>query len=546
MAEPDRISQTLASLAEGNVLERIWRRDPTVWSREAGEIPDRLGWLDDDSITASELTEMKSFAQDVISEGVEQVVLLGMGGSSRSAKAIRASLAPGADCPELIAAESTLPAVVDAMARSIDPKRSLVILSSKSGTTMEPLALYRVLRKVMDDVLGGQPGGRRFVAITDPGSPLADIAAAEGFRRVFLSEPSIGGRFSALTHFGLLPAALLGLDPAAMVDQGSRMRSLCGPERGTEANPAARLGAALGTLALAGRDKLTLVASPRLEGFALWLEQLVAESLGKDGRGIIPITGEPLMAPDCYGEDRLFVHLKMSGDEIQSPEDPMCRLKRSGHYVLTINVEGTEELGAEFFLWEMAVAVAAAVIGVNPFSQPDVQLSKDRTRLLLQAAGGAQTPFRDSLSAREGAIELHSLLAASQENDYLGILSFLHHSAEMEEALAGLRETVLRQHRMATALGRGPEYLHSTGQVHKGGPDSGIFLLLTAPRRSDMAIPGAAYTLGDVTDADALGDLDALCELGKRLVHVQLCDDSPEAMESFKDNLECQYSRHGR
>ena len=545
MAGRASVDRTLAALAAERTLERIWGRDHTVWSPDPGGVADRLGWLSADRRVRPGLAEVEQFAGDAIAGGVENVVLLGMGGSSRAARAIERTLPARPGYPKLIPVESTLPAIVLPVIDRIDPSGSLVILSSKSGTTIEPLMIYRVLREAMDTALGEGPAGRRFAAVTDPGSPLVDLARTEGFGSVFLSEPTIGGRFSALSHFGLVPAALLGLDVGSLVEEGSRMRRLCGPGVAPGDNPAARLGAEIGAMSLAGRDKLTLITSPGMFGFGLWVVQLVAESLGKDGRGVIPVVGEPPVNPDLYGGDRLFVYLRLDGDENDSTDGALSEVRDRGHPVITLRMKSRGEVGAEFFRWELAVAIAAAVIGVNPFDQPDVQMSKDRTVDILGGQRGLDLSA-GACSIDQGARELARLLGSCRDGDYLGVLAFLPVDGSIEGALRELRENVVRRYRLATTLGHGPAYLHSTGQLHKGGPDSGIFLLLTAPHQRDIAIPGETCTLGDVTDAGSLGDIGALGQMGRRLVHVRLPEDSAGAVESLNSEIERHAAGAGR
>ncbi len=533
MAGQASVDRTLACLAGERTLERIWGRDHTVWSPDLEGVADRLGWLSADRWIRPRLDEVRQFAADVIAEGIEHIVLLGMGGSSRAARAIGRTLPARPGYPEMIPVESTLPSVVLPVLDQIDLARSMVILSSKSGTTIEPLMLYRVLRDAMDTALGAGPAGRRFAAITDPGTPLVDLARDQGFGKVFLGDPTIGGRFSALTHFGLVPTALLGISVESLVQEGTRMRRLCGPGVSPNANPAASLGAAIGEMSLAGWDKLTLVTSPGMFGFSLWVVQLVAESLGKDGKGIIPVAGEPPVDPDLYGDDRLFVYLRLDGDENDSTDQAIGELSDRGHPVIVLRMQSRQELGAEFFRWELAVAVAAAVIGVNPFDQPDVQMSKDRTRDTLGSLHGGLDLTAGAHPIEQGAGELARLLASRRDGDYLGILAFLPADGGVEGALRELRERAVLRYRLATTLGHGPGYLHSTGQLHKGGPATGIFLVLTAPHHRDAAIPGEPYSLGEVTDAVSLGDLCALEQLGRRLVHVRLTDHSAHAVKSL-------------
>jgi glucose-6-phosphate isomerase/transaldolase/glucose-6-phosphate isomerase len=439
----------------------------------------------------------------------------------------------------MIPGESTVPATIGAALDRIDPAKTLVLISSKSGTTMEPLLMYRVFRQALEQALGPDKAGQNFAAITDPGTPLAELAAQERFGKVFLNDPEIGGRFSAITYFGLVPAALLGADIGALVNGGRRMRELCKPGLPPDTNPAAVLGATIGSMAMRGRDKLTLVTSPAMFGYGLWVVQLVAESLGKNGKGVVPVAGEPLVDPELYGRDRLFVYLRLDSDDNDETDDALEAVSALGHPVITLRMPNREALGGEFFRWEMAVAVAASVMGVNPFDQPDVQLSKDRTRAIL-----GNLPFKtvaladtEPESGKNRSAQLVALLDAAVGEDYLAVLAFLPHTDAIDDALRRLRGGVLRRYRLATTLGHGPGYLHSTGQLHKGGPDSGIFLLLTTGYSEDIPIPGHDYSLGDVTDADALGDLGALQDLGRRVIHIGLPDDPAQAIDALTASL---------
>ncbi len=544
MAGEVSVARTLSSLAAEGVIERIWRRDHTVWGSRPDGISDRLGWLDAADWMGPRLSEIRSFADTTIGQGIENFVLLGMGGSSRAAKVIHRTFGNALGHPEMVPGESTVPATIGAALSRIDASKTLVLISSKSGTTMEPLLNYRVFRNAIDQSLGRGLGpdaaGRRFAAITDPGTPLAALAAETGFGKVFLNDPEVSGRFSAITYFGLVPAALLGADIDALVDGGRRMRQLCGPGLPPDTNPAAVLGATIGSMAMRGRDKLTLVTSPAMFGYGLWVVQLVAESLGKDGRGVVPVAGEPLVDAGLYRKDRLFIYLRLDGDDNDETDDALEAVSSLGHPVITLRMPNREALGGEFFRWELAVAVAAHVMGVNPFDQPDVQLSKTRTRdILTEISDGAtvKSPRESELPVGDGARALAGMLDAAGDGDYFGVLAFLPHTQGIDDALRRLRDAVLRRYQLATTLGHGPGYLHSTGQLHKGGPDSGIFLVLTAPHTRDIPIPGRTYSLGDVTDADALGDLGALSDLGRRVVHVAGTDDSADSIDALTSAL---------
>ncbi len=544
MAGEVSVARTLSSLAAGGIVDRIWSRDHTVWHPRPDGISDRLGWLNAPDWVTPRLSEIQAFADEVIAGGIDHFVLLGMGGSSRAAKVIHRTFGNAPGHPQMIPGESTVPATIGAALGRIDPAKTLVLISSKSGTTMEPMLMYRVFRETLEREVGQEAARLRFAAITDPGTPLAELAAQERFRNIFLNDPEIGGRFSALTYFGLVPAALLGADIGALVSGGRRMRELCKPGLPPDTNPAAVLGATIGSMAMRGRDKLTLVTSPAMFGYGLWVVQLVAESLGKNGKGVVPVAGEPLVDPDLYGRDRLFVYLRLDSDENDETDDALEAVSALGHPVITLRMPNREALGGEFFRWEMAVAVAASVMGVNPFDQPDVQLSKDRTRTILgDFSNGpktnnalppiAEAPAEADKNADTQTGQLAALLDAAADGDYLGVLAFLPHTDAIDDALRRLRECVLRRYRLATTLGHGPGYLHSTGQLHKGGPDSGIFLLLTTSHSKDIPIPGHDYGLGDVTDADALGDLGALNDLGRRVVHIVLPDDPAQSIDAL-------------
>ncbi len=532
----DPVASALSAIDAGAVIERVWARDHTLWGPDPRGIEDRLGWLDADDRIRPRLSGIRHLADEVAEEGAPSFVLAGMGGSSGGAAAIAQTLGAARGRPRMVTADSTLPAEMRRLLEDFDPARSTVVVSSKSGLTAETLAIYRVLWGAAEAALGPARAGRRFVAITDPGTPLSETARGGRFRETFHSEPTVGGRFSALTHYGLVPAALMGADAAALVDSGAAMRALCRPGGGASGNPAAVLGATIAAHAARGRDKLTLVTSPGVSGFGPWAVQLVAESLGKRGLGVIPVDGEPKAGPELYGTDRLFVHLRLDGDDNCGTDGFVRALAGAGHPAVTLSLAGREALGGEFFRWEMAVAVAAALMGVNPFDQPDVERSKELARRILETRGPAAA--ESAVGPGEGARELAALLDASREGDYLAVLAFLPRTAPIEAAISRLRAAVMGRRKIATTLGYGPGYIHSTGQLHKGGPESGIFAVLTAPHGGDVPVPGGALTMGQMSDADALGDLAALRELGRRAVHVGLGGDPAASIESLAEALE--------
>ena len=507
------VEDALARLTDDGVVGRIWARDHTAWKPYPEEIADRLGWLDAPARMRPATPELTSFADSVRTEGFRHVVLLGMGGSSLGAEVLRATLGGRDGYPALTVLDSTVPAAVQAVSEAADPERTLFLVSSKSGTTVEPNVLYRHFRTLVDR-------GTNFAAITDPGTPLDEMGEREGFRHIFLNAEDIGGRYSVLSHFGLVPAALAGIDVAELLARAEAMAERCGAAAAAE-NPGAALGAAMGAHALAGRDKLTLVTSPGIDSFGLWVEQLVAESTGKDGAGIVPVCGEPLRPTGCYGADRLFVYLRLAGDANGDTDEFVDAVESAGHPAVRIDLSDAYELGAEFFRWEFATAVAASMLGVNPFDQPDVRLAKERTEGLLAEYGASgRLPRVDSIGFEE-------LAARAGPGRYLAVVAFIRQTPATDSALAALRTAFMDRLRVATTVAYGPRFLHSTGQLHKGGPDSGLFVQLTAGRSDDLPVPGEAYTFGTLVDAQALGDLTALKERGRPVARVELGPDAP-------------------
>ncbi len=506
-----RVEDALARLNEGDVVRRIWARDHTAWKPRPDEIANRLGWLDAPADMRPLVPGLTAFADSVRADGFRDVVLLGMGGSSLGAEVLRATLGNRDGYPALLVLDSTVPAAVRAVSETIDAERTLFVVSSKSGTTVEPNVLYRHFRTLADR-------GTNFAAITDAGTPLAALGGRDGFRETFLNAGDIGGRYSVLSHFGLVPAALAGIDVEKLLSRAEAMADRCG-NADAASNPGASLGAAMGAHALAGRDKLTLVTSPRIGSFGLWAEQLVAESLGKEGVGIVPVCGEPLRHPSFYGHDRLFVHLRLDGDANREADTFVDAVGSAGHPVVRIGLADAYDLGAEFFRWEFATAVAGSMLGVNPFFQPDVGLAKERTdALLAEYAASGRLPDTGSLT-------LDDVASLAGPGRYVAIVAFVEQTPETDAALAALRSAFMDRYRVATTAAYGPRFLHSTGQLHKGGPDSGLFVQLTARREDDLPVPGEPYTFGTLVDAQALGDLAALQERDRPVARVQLGPD---------------------
>ncbi|MEK7806285.1 MAG: glucose-6-phosphate isomerase, partial [Chloroflexota bacterium] len=524
------IESALAGLESRDVVARIWRKDHTVWRADPTEIANRLGWLNTTEQMCELVPALETFAAEVRSAGFRHVVLLGMGGSSQGPDVLRQVLGPinhpsGSPSPRiqeaarqpelhnyptLIVLDSTVPASVRAVSGQIDPARTLFLVSSKSGGTTETNSFYRHFRGLLERAVGTERAGRSFVAITDQGTTLEKLAQDEGFRRIFLNSPEIGGRFSVLSYFGLVPAVLAGIDVGILLDRANCMREACAPCVPARENPGALLGATIGVLARQGRDKLTLVTPPPLESFGLWVEQLLAESLGKDGKGIIPVAGEPWLEPGSYGRDRLFVYLTLAGADNPSPTgrtntQMLDRIGASGHPVLRLELKDRYDLGAEFFRWELATAVAGSLLDVHPFDQPDVQGSKDNTDRVLE---GFRRDGRLPPMAESG--KLSELLRQAEPGDYLAIMAYIQPDSEVEGLFAELRRRVGGRLGIATTVGYGPRYLHSTGPLHKGGPATGLYLQLTADYTSDAPIPGQEYDFGVLATAQAIGDFGAL------------------------------------
>jgi transaldolase / glucose-6-phosphate isomerase len=505
-----------------DVARRIWRKDPTLWGREGQpELADRLGWLTVTETMQDMVTDLEDFAREVVEEGVADVVLLGMGGSSLAPEVLRRSFGQREGFPRLHVLDSTHPDAVRAVEQAIDPQRSLFLVSTKSGGTIETISLFHRFGSLA-------PEGQRFVAITDPGSGVEELAHEHEFRHIFHGDPEIGGRYSALSAFGLVPAALMGADVRALLESAGVAEQASVAFDSSQANSGLWLGLTLGELAVHGRDKLTFAVDPPLSSFGLWVEQLVAESTGKEGTGILPVADEPLGAADAYGQDRTFVHLR-DGDAAEAGHaDALEALARAGHPVLTLTAHGPADLGRIFFFAEFATAVAGWVLGINPFDQPNVQEAKDNTkRVLAQLENGGQ--LQEPPDADDAA--LRALVDGLAAPHYLAVLGYVPPSEAFDEAVAELRAAVRDATGAATTFGYGPRYLHSTGQLHKGGAGgtlNGRFLELVArPAGDDIEIPGQSFTFGQLVSAQAIGDLETLRGHGRPAERVTLDGDDP-------------------
>ena len=504
------VERRMDALAGDEIIRRIWERDPTVWKDDPNtpELRDRLGWLGVGTIMARQATPLMEFADD-IRASFERVVLCGMGGSSLAPATLWQAFGRRDGYPELVVLDSTDPRTVAAVSAHHDLRKTLFIIASKSGTTQETISFFEHFWKLA----GERSAASQFVAITDPETPLATLAGERAFRRTFLNPVDIGGRYSALSYFGLVPAALIGVDVREVLHDAHRMEEACAAYVAPHDNPAARLGAALGEAALQGRDKLTFVLSPGVSGFGLWAEQLVAESTGKDGRGIVPVVGEPLGAPAVYGPDRLFVSIVLAGEEEPGTASRLDALETAGHPVVRMILDDRLDIGGEFFRWEFATAVAAAILRVNPFDQPNVAESKRNTERVLKE--------RPPLSRTADRTAVKAFLADITPGDYIALLAYVPASERRDQQFARIRAALRDRLKVATTVGYGPRYLHSTGQLHKGGPPTGHFLQIYDPAADDLAIPGASFTFGGLKAAQAEGDKLALARRGRPVIRVE-------------------------
>ena len=544
----------VSAATAGRAASGLWRADPSVWSRDPETqkgIAERLGWMTSPLLMADSIDRLQTFAASIKRNGFNDVVLLGMGGSSLAPEVLRAVIGVADGWPRLHMLDSTDPAAVRSVATP--PDRTLYLLASKSGTTIEPNSLAAHFRQRLQDA-GVPRWADHFVAITDEGTELDRRARADHFRDVFINPSDIGGRYSALSFFGMVPAALMGQDVAEII--GWSLAMLAASEPGgtaAVANPAVALGLVMGASAGDGRDKLTLVAPPALDAFGLWVEQLIAESTGKNGSGIVPIAGEPLADAAVYGLDRLFVRMRVHGAPGEDARDAGIRAVTSMLApVVEIDLPEPLALGAEFMRWEIATAIAGAILTINPFDQPNVQQAKDATNVLLtEYKTRGRLPIATPDSVIEGvALTLTSaartalpkagadaLLTLLQPGDYFALLAYLGPDPQLAEELQRVRRAVRDRTRVATMFGYGPRYLHSTGQLHKGGPNTGVFVLISADAREDVPIPGEPYSFGTLELAQAIGDFASLEATGRRAVHAHLPSPDRALVRTLADAL---------
>lgn len=542
------VEKRLNELNEKDFSARLWKRDASLWKENPAEWPQIepwLGWLDAPENMKRNPDEIPRFVDEIISAGFECVVHMGMGGSSLAPLVFTRAFTPSDDGLPLIVLDTTDPSTVLSIRERVPLEQTLFIVASKSGTTAEPQAFGDYFFQEMRSAKG-ELAGDNFVAITDPGSALADEARERGYRRTFLNFKDVGGRYSALTYFGLVPAALMGIDMPRLFQSVTSMLSACTPLLPASRNAGIVLGAAIGELALLGRDKLTFIVPQALSMFDAWLEQLIAESTGKEGKGILPVAGEPLSSPQVYGGDRLFVHIRLKGVRDSRIDNAVASLKAAGQPVVAVDMENPFDLAGQFFLWEVATATAGSILGINPFDQPNVQESKDNTNqaLALVRETGAlpeQKPvlFEEGLefySEWQGTAAkdlLGDFLSQATPGDYLSLQAYLPETPEAVIGLQRLRILVRDRLRIATTVGFGPRFLHSTGQLHKGGPNTGLFIQLTADDVVDAPIPGQPYTFGTFKRAQALGDLEALKKHDRRVLRIHLGVDIRSGLETL-------------
>jgi transaldolase / glucose-6-phosphate isomerase len=539
----ESVNATLAEWTANNRVRRLWDGDASLWT--GADESNWLGWLTIVNQQRANVARFRSFANEVKSAGFAHVLLLGMGGSSLCPEVLRLSFGKFDGFPDLHVLDSTDPAQIKSFAHRIDLANTLFIVSSKSGTTLEPNIFKQYFFERARQAVGENEAGNRFVAITDPGSKLLQVAERDRFRHVFFGLKNIGGRYSALSDFGMAPAAAMGVDVAKLLDRTDEMVQACGPDVPAHENPGVVLGAILGQAHNSGRDKLTIIASPGIHDLGAWLEQLIAESTGKNGKGLIPVDREALAAPEVYGADRVFVYLRLASDVDGSQDAAAANIERAGHPIVRIPLADVYDLGQEFFRWEVATAVAGSIIGINPFDQPDVEASKIATRKLTEqyeqtGSLPAETPifasegiklFADERNAaalnetvgdRSLAGYLRAHLNRLKEHDYFAVLAYIEMNRTHEQDLQAARHAVRDRKLVATCLGFGPRFLHSTGQAYKGGPNTGVFLQVTCDDAIDLPVPGQKYTFGIVKAAQSRGDFEVLAARGRRALRVHL------------------------
>lgn len=534
-------------------VRRMWQRDASLWT--GTDEAKWLGWLDIVEQQLGQLDKLRHLAAEA--KGFSDILLLGMGGSSLCPEVLAKTYGQLKGFPRLHVLDSTDPAQIKSFESSVDLSKTLFVVSSKSGTTLEPNIFKQYFFERVKQTIGSKEAGSRFIAVTDPGSKLEQEAKADGFRHILAGVPSIGGRYSALSNFGMVPAALMGLDVGKLLERAKKMVGDCSVEDVNQ-NPGVLLGIVLGTAAINGRDKATIVTSPGISDLGAWLEQLLAESTGKQGKGIIPVDREHLATPEVYGKDRVFAYVRLDSAPDKQQEAKLEALERTGQPIVRMSMSDPYDLGAEFFRWEITTAVAGAIIGINAFNQPDVEASKVATRALTSEyektgslpaekpifeQSGVQlfTDPRNAEALAKGASDkslngyISSHLSRIAAGDYFALLAYLPMTDANEEQLQQIRHLVRDTKRVATCLGFGPRFLHSTGQAYKGGPNSGVFVQLTCDDAVELPVPGQKYTFGIVKAAQARGDFQVLAERGRRALRIHLGRDLSAGLSRLRE-----------
>ncbi len=503
------VDSELAALQKEEAGRRLWAKDSTLWSSDPAkreEIRDRLGWLNVGEKMLEHASEFRQLALD--GRAYTDVVLLGMGGSSLGPDVLRNTFGAVKGHPNLHVLDTTDPSTILAMRRKIQLGKTLFVVASKSGETTETLSHFAYFWDQVQKSGKGATAGHQFAAITDPGTSLEKLAQEHGFRWIFRNPPDIGGRYSVLSYFGLVPGALMGVNVTELLERSTEMASSCADSVPAETNPGVWLGAVMGRLALQGRNKLTLICSPKVATFGYWVEQLLAESTGKQGKGIVPVEGEPLGRPPVYGADRLFVYIRMDAD---APNRAVAAHEKAGQPVVTLTLRDTLDLGGEFLRWEVATAIAGSILGIDPFDQPNVQESKDNTkRVLAQYKKAGKLPAAESTPAARARTGVKGLIARAKPSAYFAIMAYTARTATSEAAISAIRTAVRDSTHIATTAGYGPRFLHSTGQLHKGGPKTGLFLQIVQKDAQDVRIPGQPFSFSILKQAQSLGDLKSL------------------------------------
>ncbi len=531
------VENGLQQLSAQKIIPRIWAHDHTVWKPEPDEITNRLGWLHIAEAMQAEIARLEALREALIGQGYTHAVVLGMGGSSLAPEVFSNTFDARRPCLHVQILDSTDPGVVLALEEDLNLHTTLFIVATKSGGTVETLSAFKYFYNQVVDLIGSDQAGKHFIAITDPGSKLVAMAEKHNFREILLNDPDIGGRYSALSFFGLVPAALAGVELPELLQRAGQMTAQCKANISIDANPAAILGAVLGKLALAGKDKVTFAASPTISDFPNWVEQLIAESTGKEGRGILPVVDEAFGPPEVYDDDRVFVHLKVGND--QTHRAALDALAGAGQPVIEIHLQDEYDLGGQFFVWELATAIAGYFLGINPFDQPDVESAKMLARQMVAAyAESGQLPAGQT--SVPAASALREFLAVCTPGSYVALQAYLHPTPEAEAALAKIRLEIRDTYHVATTLGFGPRFLHSTGQLHKGDRGQGMFIQLVSDAPQDLAIPdeigstASAMSFDTLKKAQALGDAQALRQAGRQVIVFAMQGDLVEAIGTLR------------